>query len=131
MERTIWSAHLSDDLGDLQGPISKSKLDRIGAAIVFEQKSFRADIMQPCSRKLIEKWEEMQTQLWKDLPEEQRAQEILSYRIDKEQLTEYGVLLQNTVKHYEKLQMEYERAIEEQSYRTPRCFRCCSTNKYV
>ena len=79
MEQTIWSAHLSDDLGDLQGPISKSKLDRIESAIVFEQKSFRADIMQPSSRKLIEKWEEMQTQLWKDLPEEQRAQEILSY----------------------------------------------------
>ena len=126
MEHTIWSAHLLDDLSDLQGPISRSKLDRIGNAIVEEQTRFRKYILQPTTRRAIEKWEEMHTKAWKDLPREQREQEVINYRIDKEQLIEYGVILQNMVKHYDNLQSEYEEAIKEQSY-TPRCFRCCSS----
>ena len=75
MEHNIWSAHLSDDLVNIQGPISKKKLDRIGNTILDEQKHFRAEILQPTSRKLIEKWEEMRTNEWKTLPEEQRIKE--------------------------------------------------------
>ena len=39
MEQNIWSAHLSDELVNVQGPISKSKLDRIGNSILDEQKN--------------------------------------------------------------------------------------------
>ena len=79
MEQNIWSAHLDDDLVNIQGPISKSKLDRIGNSIIDEQHKFRAEVLQPTSRKLIEKWEEMITNQWKTLPEEQRIKEKIAY----------------------------------------------------
>ena len=97
MEQNIWSAHLSDDLVNIQGPISKSKLDRIGNSILDKQKQFRAEILQPTSRKLIEKWEEMRTNEWKMLPEEKRLKEKIAYEHEREQLIEYGVIFQQRV----------------------------------
>ena len=88
MEQNIWSAHLSDDLVNIHGPISKRKLDRIGNSILDKQKKFRAEILQPTSRKLIEKWEEMRTNEWKTLPEEQRIKEKIAYEHEREQLVE-------------------------------------------
>jgi len=128
MEHNIWSAHLSDDLVNIQGPISKKKLDRIGNTILDEQKHFRAEILQPTSRKLIEKWEEMRTNEWKTLPEEQRIKEKIAYEHEREQLIEYGVILENTVKHYEALQDEYNFHLENEKKR-PRLFRCCLSSK--
>ena len=128
MEQNIWSAHLSDDLVNVQGSISKRKLDRIGNAILDEQKKFRAEILQPTSRKLIEKWEKMRTNEWKTLPEEQRLREKIAYEHEREQLIEYGVILQNTAKHYEILQDEYNFHLENEKER-PRLFRCCLSFK--
>jgi len=128
MEQNIWSAHLDDKLIDIHGPISKQKLDRIGNSIIDEQKRFRAEVLQPKSRKLIEKWEEMRTNQWKTLPEEQRIKEKISYEYEREQLIEYGVILENTAKHYEALQDEYNIHLEHATER-PRLFRCCFSSK--
>ena len=128
MEQNIWSAHLSDDLVNIQGPISKSKLDRIGNSILDKQKKFREERLQPTSRKLIRKWEEMRTNEWKTLPEEQRIKEKIAYEHEREQLIEYGVILQNTAKHYEILQDEYNFHLENEKKR-PRLLRCCFSSK--
>ena len=128
MKQNIWSAHLSDDLVNIQGPISKSKLDRIGNSIIDEQQKFRAEVLQPTSRKLIKKWEEMRTNQWKTLPEEQRIKEKIAYEYEREQLIEYGVILENTVKHYEALQDEYNFHLENEEKR-PRLLRCCFSSK--
>ena len=128
MEQNIWSAHLSDDLVNIQGPISKSKLDRIGNSIIDEQKKFRAEVLQPTSRKLIEKWEKMRTNEWKTLPEEQRIKEQIAYEHEREQLIEYGLILQNTTKHYEILQDEYNFHLENEK-KQHRLFRCCFSSK--
>ena len=128
MEQNIWSAHLSDALVNIQGPISKSKLDRIGNSILDEQKHFRSEILQPTSRKLIEKWEKMRTNEWKTLPEEQRIKEKIAYEHEREQLIEYGVILQNTAKHYEILQDEYNFHLDNEKKR-PRLLRCLFSSK--
>ena len=128
MEQNIWSAHMSDELIDIHGPISKQKLDRIGNAIIDEQKKFRAEILQPTSRKLIEKWEKMITNQWQNLPEEQRIKEKIAYEYEREQLIEYSVILENTVKHYEALQDEYNINLEN-AIKRPRLFRCCFSFK--
>ena len=128
MEQNIWSAHLDDDLVNIQGPISKSKLDRIGNSILDKQKKFREERLQPTSRKLIEKWEEMRTNEWKTLPEEQRIKEKIAYEHEREQLIEYGVILQNTAKHYEILQTECNFHLDNEKKR-PRLLRCCLSSK--
>ena len=128
MEETIWSAHLSDDLIDLHGPISKSRLDRIGNALIKEQKSFRKNILQPGSRKLIERWEKMRMNQWKDLPEEQKERELMDYQLEREQLIEYGVMLEALTKHYGTLQEEYTKAIQQER-RQPRICRCCLSSR--
>ena len=109
-------------------PISKRKLDRIGNSILDKQQKFRKERLQPTSRKLIRKWEEMRTNEWKMLPEEQRLKEKIAYEHEREQLIEYGVILQNTTKHYEILQDEYNLHLENEKKR-PRLFRCCLSSK--